>query len=174
MALTVCPECDGQVSDQAITCPHCGAPLKKGPTDGGEPVKKRVGRMVVGIILAIIGLIVFITTLPVKSKTELLGGMSIALMLFWIGVPLVASGYHGSRVGLLKGVGIVAGAFISVIVLSFLIGGSGKKMPPRNEVMEVVTSCMAVKGNTVPFCQKRAATFFNVETRDIANIMIGE
>ena len=27
MALTNCPECDGQVSTDALTCPHCGHPL---------------------------------------------------------------------------------------------------------------------------------------------------
>ena len=27
MALIKCPECDLQVSDKAITCPHCGYPL---------------------------------------------------------------------------------------------------------------------------------------------------
>ena len=29
MALTRCPECSGQVSDQAATCPHCGYPLHR-------------------------------------------------------------------------------------------------------------------------------------------------
>ena len=28
MALTSCPECGGEVSDQAEACPHCGFPLK--------------------------------------------------------------------------------------------------------------------------------------------------
>lgn len=27
MALIKCPECQLQVSDKAITCPHCGYPL---------------------------------------------------------------------------------------------------------------------------------------------------
>ncbi|TVQ86907.1 MAG: zinc ribbon domain-containing protein [Chromatiaceae bacterium] len=27
MALISCPECGGQVSDRAPTCPHCGAPI---------------------------------------------------------------------------------------------------------------------------------------------------
>ena len=27
MALIKCPECDLQVSDKAISCPHCGYPL---------------------------------------------------------------------------------------------------------------------------------------------------
>ena len=34
--LIKCPECDLQVSDRAISCPHCGYPLKEQP----KPVKK--------------------------------------------------------------------------------------------------------------------------------------
>jgi hypothetical protein len=30
MALIQCHECNGQVSDQAAACPHCGAPAGKG------------------------------------------------------------------------------------------------------------------------------------------------
>jgi hypothetical protein len=29
MALIPCPDCDGQISDKASACPHCGAPMKK-------------------------------------------------------------------------------------------------------------------------------------------------
>ena len=29
MALMKCPECDGKVSDQAYTCPHCGFPIEE-------------------------------------------------------------------------------------------------------------------------------------------------
>lgn len=35
MALITCPECNGQVSDKATTCPHCGYPLGK-PEKGKE------------------------------------------------------------------------------------------------------------------------------------------
>ena len=34
MALTVCPECDGKVSDKAFACPACGYPL--GQQKGGR------------------------------------------------------------------------------------------------------------------------------------------
>jgi hypothetical protein len=30
MALTSCPECEGDVSDQALACPHCGYPIRGG------------------------------------------------------------------------------------------------------------------------------------------------
>ena len=38
MALTVCPECNQQVSTEAVTCPHCGKRLlANAPTPGGGP-----------------------------------------------------------------------------------------------------------------------------------------
>ena len=36
--LMKCPECELQVSDKAIDCPHCGYPLKK---DSRQPRKQR-------------------------------------------------------------------------------------------------------------------------------------
>lgn len=44
MALLKCPECSGTISDQAITCPHCGYPLKtpsrtKPRIRNGKPLK---------------------------------------------------------------------------------------------------------------------------------------
>lgn len=35
MALTVCPQCGGNVSDQATSCPHCGAAVT--PAYGPQP-----------------------------------------------------------------------------------------------------------------------------------------
>jgi hypothetical protein len=34
MALTKCSECGGEISDLAITCPHCGAPTGRGSLYG--------------------------------------------------------------------------------------------------------------------------------------------
>ena len=42
MALTKCRECGGQVSTEATTCPHCGAPVKKQP----EPPEAKKGQAV--------------------------------------------------------------------------------------------------------------------------------
>lgn len=33
MALMICPECTGKVSDMAYSCPHCGYPIKKKKED---------------------------------------------------------------------------------------------------------------------------------------------
>lgn len=35
-----CPECDLQVSDKAISCPHCGHPLKAGASRVRESTKR--------------------------------------------------------------------------------------------------------------------------------------
>jgi hypothetical protein len=39
--LTHCPECNGQLSTDAATCPHCGAPVQKG--QGAAPTARPVG-----------------------------------------------------------------------------------------------------------------------------------
>lgn len=45
MALINCPECGGMVSDAAVSCPHCGYPLKKEPVKPVQQVeeKKKIG-----------------------------------------------------------------------------------------------------------------------------------
>ncbi len=40
---TNCVFCGGQVEEQAISCPHCGGPLKKGPAPGAPPSTMRSG-----------------------------------------------------------------------------------------------------------------------------------
>ncbi len=49
MALTKCPECRGQVSDQASACPHCGYPLA-----GRTPRVRAMVQMAVGMAVALI------------------------------------------------------------------------------------------------------------------------
>lgn len=41
MALIKCPECELQVSDKAISCPHCGYPLDKKGIRRKQPTSKR-------------------------------------------------------------------------------------------------------------------------------------
>ena len=52
MALTKCPECRGQVSDQAHACPHCGYPLAGGMLRSRAMVQLAVG-MAVALIAAL-------------------------------------------------------------------------------------------------------------------------
>lgn len=42
MALIKCKECDGQVSDKATTCPHCGINLPTLTKEQLEDVKKHI------------------------------------------------------------------------------------------------------------------------------------
>lgn len=51
MALTTCPECSKEISDKAVTCPHCGAPfVAAAPADTAEPEKSgSVWKWIVGV-----------------------------------------------------------------------------------------------------------------------------
>lgn len=49
MALTKCPECRAQVSDQASACPHCAYPLA-----GGSRQKRAIVQMAVGMAVALV------------------------------------------------------------------------------------------------------------------------
>jgi predicted amidophosphoribosyltransferase len=40
MALTTCPECKKQISDSAISCVHCGKPLRKTRMDILADIKR--------------------------------------------------------------------------------------------------------------------------------------
>lgn len=40
MALITCPECKKEVSDQALSCPHCGYPLQQGGENDTQPVSE--------------------------------------------------------------------------------------------------------------------------------------
>lgn len=42
MALIKCPECELQISDKAISCPHCGLPLKTSSAHSYKPHKRRM------------------------------------------------------------------------------------------------------------------------------------
>ena len=48
MALNECRECGGQVSDQAVTCPHCGAPYPARAGWKGWGVDKEFGPHIFG------------------------------------------------------------------------------------------------------------------------------
>ena len=43
MALITCPECNGQVSDKAAACPHCGYPLEKAEQKTKQLVSELTG-----------------------------------------------------------------------------------------------------------------------------------
>jgi hypothetical protein len=40
MALLMCPDCEGKVSDQAAACPHCGRPMRSPATSAAAPTRR--------------------------------------------------------------------------------------------------------------------------------------
>jgi DNA-directed RNA polymerase subunit RPC12/RpoP len=59
MALIKCHECGGQVSDQAWTCPHCGAPVIVTIHRGPKAVLVSLAiRLALGLFLGMIAWIV--------------------------------------------------------------------------------------------------------------------
>jgi len=79
--LIECPECHQQISDEAVSCPHCGKVMKAQPSPSQEffdtwrnqpEVKKirkaqgcyNVGMLILTIIIVLVGLLLFIFSAP--------------------------------------------------------------------------------------------------------------
>lgn len=69
MALIVCPECGKECSNQATSCPHCGAPISKAPVNRNsvnsnklseeELKSRRIRNAIIGAIGGLIGALIF-------------------------------------------------------------------------------------------------------------------
>lgn len=55
MALIKCAECGNEVSDSAVSCPKCGAPVAKAPTGGARRVGCLTSALVIFALLVFIG-----------------------------------------------------------------------------------------------------------------------
>jgi hypothetical protein len=68
MALIACPDCGGQVSDQALACPHCGRPFRSVPAAEGlrreahflRSLTTGCGCLVLLLLLAMVGVLVLL------------------------------------------------------------------------------------------------------------------
>lgn len=76
MAIIQCPECTKQISDQAVSCPHCGAPRAAATVDASQGVvttqatgKSQKGWQVAGVLAMIVGVIM------ISSDTPEIGGL---------------------------------------------------------------------------------------------------
>ena len=98
MPLIKCPECGKEVSDQALSCPHCGYPLKK-----PEPKKKKLNPD-----LSKMQVIIY--------RSSLFAFISAALLLVFVGV-FVAMGILFPK--LLQDEGDVVGLVASILCFSF-------------------------------------------------------
>ena len=83
MSLVNCPECGGQVSDEALACPHCGKQLVKAyapqqaiPVQNGNNVsssttmKRPVSILVLAIIALILGLMFSVGQVNTDNSTN--------------------------------------------------------------------------------------------------------
>ncbi len=136
MALTKCPECDGEVSDQAAACPHCGYPIH-----GGYGYEYRSERQLFGLPLVHIisgnrldpargGLRVakgIIAIGPIAVGGLAMGGMSVGILSFGgLSLGLIALG--GAALGVLLAVGGGAIGFVALgggVIGYYALGGGG-------------------------------------------------
>ena len=122
MALTTCPECEREVSDRAIACPHCGYPIRGGygyeyrserqlfglplvHIISGNKIDPVTGRLRVAKGIIAIG--------PIAVGGLALGGFSVGIFSFGgLSLGLVATG--GVAIGVLLALGGAAVGLVAI------------------------------------------------------------
>ncbi|MCL4694314.1 MAG: zinc-ribbon domain-containing protein [Candidatus Hydrogenedentes bacterium] len=84
MALMPCQECGRSVSDQALSCPHCGFPLKEDPVLDYDERKVRIGFWWSWILLGIGGLLTLGSFAIPELRSFAAGVLVIGLLSFAI------------------------------------------------------------------------------------------
>lgn len=104
MALIKCLECKGQVSDQAATCPHCGAPVTsaKETSATGQPLttiqqtsKKFKLQTVLSIGLALFGLL-FLWAESSSGQDGKIGSSLAVIGFLWYLITRIRAWWHHS------------------------------------------------------------------------------
>lgn len=135
MAIVECPECEKEISDQAMMCPHCGYPMR-----GLSVYEYRSERTLFGLPLVhIVGGRGFdpltgrlriakgiIAVGPVAMGGLAMGGMSFGILSFG-GVALGVAAFAGAAVGLLLAVGgaAIGGIAIGGAAIGYYAFGGG-------------------------------------------------
>jgi hypothetical protein len=74
MALINCPECQKEISDKVVNCPHCGYPFERetntnlnnnGKKNNAAKKPSKVKKVVIGSIVTIVSIIVIITVIGI-------------------------------------------------------------------------------------------------------------
>lgn len=121
MALVNCPECEREVSEHAVACPHCGYPIRGCGYEyrserqlfglplvhivSGNRVDPVTGRLRIAKGIIAIG--------PIAVGGLAFGGTSLGVLSFGgLSLGLIASG--GAAVGVLLGVGGAAIGFVAI------------------------------------------------------------
>ena len=86
MAMVKCPECNGDISDKALTCPHCGFPIKVEKEEQYDYVLTTGNRQVSGLS----------GTLRVLAVITWIGGLIISIVGANVADSLYSSSSHFS------------------------------------------------------------------------------
>jgi hypothetical protein len=101
--LIECPECKREVSDQAVSCPHCGHPLKASTQEVPHaPVKQR--NAPIFLVLSAIALVLTLNTPRLLLFFPLMGTLGCAA----ISLFRKEKGWPGALIVLLLGIGLWA------------------------------------------------------------------
>jgi len=116
MALIICPECSNSISDQAVTCPHCGYPLQ--PQQMLIPARRRPGFEWKSSTTIMGWPLIHVAFGWHKQTGKLMVAKGI-IAIGWFAVGLITIAQFG--IGLLFGLGqFMAGA---VVIGQFALGG---------------------------------------------------
>jgi hypothetical protein len=135
MAIVNCPECQKEISDQAVMCPHCGYPLRdpygyeyrSERTLFGLPLVHIVGgrgfNPVTGRLRVAKGII---AVGPVAIGGLAMGGMSFGILSFG-GVALGVAAFGGAAIGVLLAAGgaAIGGVAIGGAAIGYYAFGGG-------------------------------------------------
>lgn len=94
MAMINCPECNKEISDQAISCPYCGYVLKKEPEIRRtqlSSIKKNTGAGIAYLVVGLLILILFALLGPV--------GIVFGIIMAVIFLSLSVNKFKGEREG---------------------------------------------------------------------------
>src|SRR5512146_1127790 len=125
MALINCPECEREVSDQAVACPHCGYPIR-----GAYGYEYRSERQLFG--LPLVHIVSGNRTDPVTGRLRVAKGIIAIGPLAVGGLALGGSAigvisFGGAALGLVAVGGVAVGALLALggLAIGFVaIGGA--------------------------------------------------
>lgn len=120
MALISCPECRREISEDAVSCPHCGFPLAKISGSAGDVVVVRRGFALAAVILAT-GYLVF-------SALFYIGNFAPYTGISWLGDMFANSLY----------------IHVVLLAVGVIFGWSGFLTQRRNQVLtSAILYCVA-------------------------------
>ena len=111
MALTKCPECSQSVSTEAISCPHCGYPLRTDVTRVQKAAQKSA----------------FVTDLQRETYRTEKNVEATVNLIFWIGLGISAFLFVSGGLSFRKAYTVFAVGFFAAMIIGWLIVTAKRK-----------------------------------------------